>query len=87
MSSGGDEGKEGGRTLCASQCSPIAHRGGGEPGTHGGQGGHPWGGAEAGGAQEEGEAPASPPPYTPVCMQTCKQTGEDADSRWKRRGG
>ena len=60
---------KGGHTLCVSQCSLIAHRGGGEPGTRGGQGGHPWGGAEAGGTQEEGEGVsklvlASPLPYT-----------------------
>ena len=78
--------------MCVSQCSLIAHRGGGEPGTRGGQGGHPRGGAEAGGMQEEGEGVsklvlASPLPYTPVCMQTCEQTGEGADGRRKRRGG
>ena len=84
------KGKGGAYLSCASQRSPIAHKGGGwhEPGTRG-RGGtrgeaQKWGCARRGEGGVSKLVFASPPLYTPVCTQTRVQKGEGADSGQKR---
>ena len=89
--SGGGELREGGAYLsCASQRSPIGHRGGGASPAHVADRGAPTGRRRGGGMREEGEGGEQtgvciPTPYTPICMQTRMETGVGADSR--RREG